>query len=402
MCGSASRGRFIILTAVSDAALVLTFRYQSFTIMQDSRIDRLAEILIDHSCALKPGENVLIEAIDLPETMLVTKLVELAAARGARPFVTIKSNEVQRSLYRAGSIENMQLAGEFELARMKQMQAYIAIRGSANNSQFNEVPPTQLDLYQKHWWQPVHSGQRVPHTKWVVLRYPTHSMAQAADMSTSAFEDFFFSVCTADYAQMARDQRPLVKRMEAAERVRIVGPGTDLKFSIRGMPVRPCFGQRNIPDGEVFTAPLRDSVEGVIRYNTGSRYQGALFQDIQFEFQQGKIVRATSNHTERINQILDSDEGARYIGEWSIGCNNRVRRPMLDTLFDEKIGGSIHLTPGNAYDECDNGNRSRVHWDLVLIQTPEYGGGEIWFDDELLRKDGRFVPDDLQPLNAGL
>ena len=168
------------------------------------------------------------------------------------------------------------------------------------------------------------------------------------------------------------------------------------------MDIGACFGQRNIPDGEVFTAPLRESVEGVLRYNTPSRYQGTIFQDIQFEFERGKIVRASANETEKINQILDSDPGARYIGEWSIGCNNRVRRPMLDTLFDEKIGGSIHFTPGNAYDEADNGNRSRVHWDLVLIQTPEWGGGESWFDDELVRRDGRFLPAELQPLNAGL
>jgi aminopeptidase len=370
--------------------------------MRDPRIDRLAEILINHSCQLQPGENLLIEAIDVPDPTLACRLIEMATARGGRPFVSIKSNAVLRSLYLTGVEANIAMAGEFELARMKQMQAYIGIRGAANGCQFNDVPADKLDLYQKNWWHPVHSEQRVPHTKWVVLRYPTDSMAQAADMSTAAFEDFFFSVCTADYAQMARDQEPLVRRMAATDRVRILGPGTDLQFSIKGMSVRPCHGQRNIPDGEVFTAPLRESVEGVIRYNTGSRYQGALFRDIQFEFKQGKIVRATANETERINKILDSDEGARYIGEWSIGCNNRVRRPMLDTLFDEKIGGSIHLTPGNAYDECDNGNRSRVHWDLVLIQTPEFGGGEIWFDDECVRRDGRFLPDDLQPLNVGL
>jgi aminopeptidase len=249
----------------------------------------------------------------------------------------------------------------------------------------------------------VHSEIRVSNTKWVVLRYPTDAMAQSANMSSEAFEDFFFTVCTADYARMAKDQEPLVKRMHAADRVRIVAPGTDLEFSIRGMSVRPCHGQRNIPDGEVFTAPVRESLNGTIRYNTPSRYQGTIFQDIEFEFRAGKIVRAKcSNQPGALNQVLDSDEGARYIGEWSIGCNNCIRRPMLDTLFDEKIGGSIHLTPGNAYDECDNGNRSRVHWDLVLIQTPEYGGGEIWFDGELLRRDGRFVPADLAGLNAGL
>lgn len=370
--------------------------------MHDPRIDRLAEILIDHSCELKSGETVLIEAFDLPDPLLVCRLVELASQRGAVPLVSLKSNAVLRSLYRSCGEAGFRLTGELERARMQRVQAYIGIRGAANSNQFADVPLSQMDLHQKFWWQPVHSEVRVPKTKWVVLRYPTDSMAQAAEMSTPAFENFYFDVCTTDYAKMARDQEPLVRRMLAAEQVKIVGPGTELEFSIKGIDVRPCHGQRNIPDGEVFTAPIRDSVNGVIRYNAPSRYQGQVFTDICFEFEKGRIVKATANETKKLNRILDADEGARYIGEWSIGCNNRIRRPMLDTLFDEKIGGSIHLTPGNAYDECDNGNRSRVHWDLVLIQTPEYGGGEIWFDGALLRKDGRFVPADLQGLNEGL
>jgi aminopeptidase len=371
--------------------------------MKDPRLDRLAEILIDHSCQLKPGEKVLIEAFDLPEPSLVCRLVDLATARGAVPLTSWKSNAVLRALYRTGTETSIGLAGSFEKGVMEQMDAYVGIRGAANSSQFADVPHEKMELYEKLWWGPVHIQTRVPKTKWVVLRYPTDSMAQAAHMSSEAFEDFYFDVCTADYAQMARDLKPLEKRMLAADRVKIVSPGTLLEFSIRGIPVRPCAGQRNIPDGECFTAPVRDSINGKIRFNAPSLYQGTVFEGIELEFKQGKIVRATcSNEPDKLNQILDSDEGARYIGEWSLGCNNLVRRPMLDILFDEKIGGSMHLTPGNAYDECDNGNRSVVHWDLVLIQTPQYGGGEIWFDSELLRKDGKFVPKDLQGLNVGL
>ena len=221
-------------------------------------------------------------------------------------------------------------------------------------------------------------------------------------MSTAAFEDFFFDVCTADYAAMRKAQEPLVARMEATDRVRIVSPGTELEFSIKEIPVISCYGDRNIPDGEVFTAPVRDSINGVIRFNTQSRYQGTVYDNIEFEFKDGKIVKATANETERINALLDSDEGARYCGEWSLGTNNRVRHPMLDALFDEKIGGSFHLTPGQAYEEADNTNRSCIHWDLVLIQREDYGGGEIWFDGELVRKDGRFLPEELQGLNEGL
>lgn len=370
--------------------------------MNDPRIDRLAGVLLDHSCRLKAGERILIEAIDLPDPALVCALVEGAAARGGVPLVTCKQQAVLRSLYRNATEEGMRLAGEFERGRMEKMDAYVGVRGAANASQLADVPADRMDHYQKHWWHTVHSEVRVPKTKWVVLRYPTDAFAQAANMSTAAFEDFYFDVCTADYAAMGEAQKPLVARMEAADRVRIVAPGTELEFSIKGIPVVPCNGERNIPDGEVFTAPVRDSVNGVIRFNTQSRYQGTVFSDIMFEFKDGKIVNATSSDTARINQILDSDEGARYIGEWSLGTNNRVRHPMLDTLFDEKIGGSFHLTPGNAYDIADNGNDSVVHWDLVLIQRPDYGGGEVWFDGELLRKDGRFVPKDLQRLNEGL
>ncbi len=370
--------------------------------MHDPRLDKLATILLDHSCRLERGEKVLIEAFDLPEPQLICALVEGAAARGAIPLVSTKNNAVLRSLYRTATEASMRLNGELERARMEQMQAYIGVRGAANSSQHADVPQPQMDLFQQHWWQTVHSDVRVAKTKWVVLRYPTDSFAQAASMSTAAFEDFYFEVCTADYPAMKAAQEPLVARMNAADKVRITAPGTELEFSIKGIPVIPCFGERNIPDGEVFTAPVRDSINGVIRFNTQSRYQGTVFSDIEFTFKNGKIVKATANNTDRINQILDSDEGARYCGEWSLGTNNRVRHPMLDTLFDEKIGGSFHLTPGNAYDIADNGNDSRIHWDLVLIQREDYGGGEVWFDGELLRKDGRFVPRDLQELNAGL
>jgi aminopeptidase len=371
--------------------------------MKDPRIERLAHVLLHHSCRIQAGQKLLIEAIDLPDPALVCRLVEVASEAGATPVVIVKNNAIQRALYRTATAHSMQLAGDVEAGLMKQMDAYIGIRGSANSNEFADVPGERMDLYQKHWWQPVHIQIRVPQTRWVVLRYPTPSMAQAAGKSCEAFEDFYFDVCTADYAAMARDLQPLKARMEAADHVRITAPGTELTFSIRNIPVVPCAGECNIPDGEIFTAPVKDSVNGVIQFNTASRYQGTVFEGIRFELKNGQIVHADCrNAPERLNQILDADSGARYIGEWSFGTNNRILHPMLDTLFDEKIGGSFHFTPGNAYEEADNGNRSCVHWDLVLIQRPDYGGGEIWFDGELIRRDGWFLPTDLQPLNSGL
>ncbi len=339
----------------------------------------------------------------MPDPALVCRLVEQAQAIGAKPMVINRSNQILRSIYKTASRAGLEMIGKLEADVMSHMDAYIGIRGAANSDEMSDVPGSQMSLMQDLIWKPVHINLRVPKTKWVVLRYPTASFAQEARMSTEAFEDFFFRVCTADYKQMGINQDPLKELMEATDHVRIVAPGTDLEFSIKDIPVIPCNGDRNIPDGEVFTAPIRESVNGVITYNAGSRYQGVVFENIRFEFKQGKIVDATcTGETERLNQILDTDAGARYIGEWSLGCNNHVKHPMLDTLFDEKIGGSMHLTPGQAYEIADNGNRSNVHWDLVLIQTPAYGGGEIWFDKKLIRKDGRFLPEALQPLNEGL
>jgi aminopeptidase len=281
--------------------------------------------------------------------------------------------------------------------RMKKVQAYIAIRGSANASEASDVPSDRMALYSRVL-RPV-LNYRVNKTRWVVLRWPTPSMAQSANMSTEAFEDFYFDVCTMDYRKMARAMVPLQKRMKKADHVQLKAPGTDLTFSIKGIGAQPCVGLRNVPDGEVFSCPVRNSVNGVIQFNTPTLYSGTKFENVRLELSNGKIIKATSSNTKRLNEILDTDAGARHIGEFSLGFNPYILQPMCDTLFDEKIAGSLHFTPGQAYEVCDNGNRSAVHWDMVLIQRKEWGGGEVWFDGELIRKDGRFAPKDLKALN---
>jgi aminopeptidase len=366
--------------------------------MLDPRIDALADVLIHHSIRLQAGEMVLLESFDAPPEV-VARLVERIAAVGALPLVETRQNRVLRALYRTATEAQMQLIGELELARMKRMDAYIGLRGADNSTELADVPAEQMRLYASHWWKPVHTEQRCSHTRWVVLRYPTPGMAQQAGMSSEAFETFYFDVCTLDYQRMAQAIGPLRRRMEAADRVRLTGPGTDLTFSIRGMPAIPCTGDRNIPDGECFTAPVRDSVEGQIQFNAPTIYQGKPFENVRLQFRKGRIVDAAASDARGLNAILDSDEGARFIGEWSLGINPFIREPMRDILFDEKIDGSFHLTPGNAYEIADNGNRSEVHWDMVMIQRPDYGGGEVWLDGQVIRRDGRFVPDDLQPLN---
>ncbi len=364
--------------------------------MHDDRFDKLAKLLVEYSVRLKRTETVLIEAFDIPDEMTVA-LIRAVRKAGGVPFAQTYQTRVNRALALEASDRQLNLMASHELGRMKKMNAYIAVRGSNNITELSDVPPDRMKLIGRKM-RPV-QDQRVKKTKWVVLRWPTPSMAQLAGMSTEAFEDFFFDVCTLDYRKLQPGMKALKHLMERTDRVQIKGPDTDLRFSIKGIPAVICGGDRNIPDGEVFSCPVKDSVDGHVTFNAPSIYQGTAFDGIRLEFEGGKIVAATSNETKKLNKILDSDPGARYIGEFSLGFNPRVLQPMRDILFDEKIAGSFHFTPGQAYEEADNGNRSQVHWDMVSIQRPDYGGGEIYFDGKLLRKEGKFVPKQLQSLN---
>ncbi|RRJ97384.1 aminopeptidase [Opitutaceae bacterium TAV4] len=362
----------------------------------DPRFHDLATGLTGFSCDLRKGERVLIDAFDVPESMVVA-LVRAARARGAHPYVNLHRARVTRELMLGVEEDQYRPYADVELKRMEMMDAYIALRGSDNIFESSDVPPARVQLYAR-LMKPV-LDYRVNKTKWVVLRWPTPAMAQQAGMSTEAFEDFYFRVCTLDYRRMIPGMKTLKTLMDRTDQVHIKGPGTDLRFSIKNIGARECGGLRNIPDGEVFSCPVRDSVEGIIQYNTPTVYLGASFDNIRLVFKRGKIVEATASNTKRLNEILDSDAGSRYIGEFALGFNPHIKEPMRDILFDEKIAGSFHFTPGQAYEGVGNGNKSQVHWDMVCIQRPEYGGGEIWFDGKLIRKDGLFIPKPLHKLN---
>lgn len=364
--------------------------------MTDPRYTKLATLLVEYSTRLKKGERILLDVMDAPDEFTV-ELIRAARKVKAEPFVEIRRTRVVREMLRGVTESQAKTARVIEMARMKKMDAYIAIRGADNMNENSDVPGDRLSLNSRVM-RPV-LDHRLNKTRWCVLRWPTPSMAQSAGMSTEAFEDLYFKVCTMDYAKMARAMKPLQKRMARANKVHIKAPGTDLKFSIKGIGAVMCRGDRNIPDGEVFSCPIKNSVNGAIAYNAPSVYSGTKFDNIALEFKDGKIVNAASSDTKRLNEILDTDAGARYVGEFSLGCNPHIMNPMCDILFDEKIAGSMHFTPGQAYEQCDNGNRSAVHWDMVLIHRKEWGGGEVWFDGELIRKNGLFLPKDLKPLN---
>ncbi len=368
--------------------------------MKDPRYTKLAELLVNYSIDLKDGEHVLIEASDMPREMVI-ELIKVVQSVGAHAHVALRDSQISCAVCAGGGDRAFEIMAEYDLERMKRMDAYIALRGSHNISEAMGIPPDRMQAQGRIHGKPVHMEQRLNHTKWCVLRWPTPAMSQLAGMSTEAFEDFYFDVCTLDYSRMAEAAEQLVVLMKATNKVHIQGPGdTDLAFSIQDIPAVPCCGDMNIPDGEVFTAPVKDSINGVIHYNTPSMYHGHTFKNIRLEFKDGKIIGCSADQgAEFLDEIFDTDEGARYVGEFAIGFNPYIKEAMNDILFDEKIDGSLHLTPGNAYDVACNGNKSEIHWDLVLIQRPEYGGGTISFDGEVIREDGVFVKEELLGLN---
>lgn len=365
----------------------------------DNRQQQLAKNLVNYSCRVKAGDKVFIDARDCDAVFVGLLVREIYKAQGM-PFVSIENTRVKREVLVGASDDMLEFWSEQDASRMEQMDCYIGIRGGNNNFELSDVPSNRMQAYSSIYAKKVHHNIRVKKTRWVILRYPTEGMSQLASMSTEEYEDYFFQVCNLDYAKMDSAMDALAKLMKNTDRVRIVGPGeTDLTFSIKGIGAVKCSGHCNIPDGEVYTAPVRDSVNGVIAYNVPSIEDGFKFENVKLRFKDGKIVEISANDTERATKIFNTDEGARYVGEFSFGLNPYINKAIGDILFDEKICGSIHFTPGACYDDAPNGNDSAVHWDLVMVQTPEYGGGEIYFDDVLVRKDGRFVLPELNDLN---
>jgi len=367
----------------------------------DPRITKLADLLVNFSCAAKPGERLLVEAIGTDTLPLVEEIVRVCAEQGVLVHHNIHDQGVLRAmLVSATKEEQISELTKHALAQMKDMDCYIGVRGPSNVSELADVPAEQMGWYNKHYFDAVHIKERVANTRWVVLRYPNFAMSQLAKMSRRAFEDFYFDVCTMDYARMSKAMDAIEGLMRETDRVEVKGPDTDLTLSLKGLPAIKCDGHLNIPDGECFSAPVKDSVNGTIKFNAGSIYEGKVFGPIKLTFKDGKCVEVDAGaSTAAVEAVLDRDAGARYVGEFALGVNPHITKPMLDTLFDEKIGGSLHMAMGNSYDDCKNGNDSQIHWDLVHIQTPEYGGGEIYFDGKLIRKDGLFVHEALLGLN---
>lgn len=364
----------------------------------ENKIKKLSDIIIKHSLKIEQDERVLIHVESDKPKQLVKYLIKGIYDVGAIPSVKIVDGEINSILSRYLSEKSIEGIIKQKWFEVDNYDSFITIRCSNNdyedknhNIEMNKLLGTRT-IYV--------DNVRINKRKWVLLNFPSGLDAYKAKMTTDEFYDYAFDVMTIDYKSMENDLQPLKQLMEKTDKVRLTGKNTDISFSIKGIPVIPCAGESNIPDGEIFTAPIKDSVNGYITYNTPSPYKGNTFHNIKLVFENGKIVEATcDNDNEQLNKIFDTDEGARYIGEFSIGINNQILHPMGDILYDEKIYGSIHFTPGRAYKDAYNGNNSAIHWDLVLIQRKDYGGGEIYFDDVLIRKDGTFVLKELEKLN---
>lgn len=364
--------------------------------MTDPRLQQLARTVVRYSASVQPGENVLIRALDVHDAAILAPFIDEIHAAGGHAFIDYTNYAVNRRMMLGGTETQFRIDAAMKLEQMKQMDAVVLILGEDNISEYADVPAAKRDAYRK-WYKPITNEQTKK--KWILFNYPTKAYAQLAEMSTESYTQFLYDTCTMDYSRMSDAMTPLAELMEHTDRVRIVAPGTDLSFSIQDIPAIKCDGKVNLPDGEVYTAPVQGSVEGTITFNTRASYLGQNFSDVSFTFEKGRIVSCRSDNDVKLNELLNADEGARVIGEFAIGVNPYIDRIMNDIGFDEKINGSIHFALGQAYENADNGNRSDIHWDIVLLMKKEFGGGEIYFDDVLVSRDGRFVIESLHGLN---
>jgi aminopeptidase len=367
--------------------------------MPDPRNADLARMLCNYSLDVQKGEHVGVNIYGVDGLELGQELVREITRRGGIPFFNCSGDEVHRVFFEQCAEEQIKSFGSLRLDIMKRLDAFVAVDAQRNPFELSRVDETHNKWRAQYLRKPM--MPLLDEKKWVYVRYPNEAMAYAAMRPTAEFRDFYYRVCNVDYSRLSAAMQPLKTLMEKTDQVRIKGPGTDLTLSIKGFPAIPCDGHSNVPDGECFTTPVRDAVNGTIQYNTRTLYQAQLFTNIRFHVEQGRIVEAAcaGGDSAKLNEILDTDEGSRYFGEFALGLNPAIEEPILDILFDEKIYGSFHLTPGAAYEKCNNGNQSAVHWDIVCLQTPEHGGGEIYFDGVLIRKDGAFVVAELKGLN---
>ncbi|MGA5691437.1 aminopeptidase [Cytobacillus pseudoceanisediminis] len=357
----------------------------------------LAKKMVSHSLGIKNGQKVYIDVLGRPSSF-VEYLVRSIYEEGGKPFVKETDFSSYRALIEGGDKVHFEQLANYEVSKINAMDAYISIRADENIYELSNIDEKKYQVFLENYIFPIQMAM-ASLDKWLLIKWPTAGMAQLAKMNTNSFNELFFKSCTFDYKKMAEKVKPLKERLENADQVRIVSPNTDLRFSIKGMSSFVCDGRYNLPDGEIFTAPILDSVNGKIKFNVPASLMGMNFDDINLEFENGQIIHASCNNMGQLLKLIEKDRGSKQIGEFGIGLNTNIKHTTNSLIFDEKMSGSIHLALGQAYEMADNGNKSSIHLDMVLNQSLEQGGGELYFDNELIRKDGLFVPSDLVDLN---
>ena len=366
--------------------------------MADTRIEKLADLLVNYSVAVRPGDKVVITGETIAEPLLKA-IYTFVLKAGGYPTMMARLAGLDELFYRYASDDQLQHLPDWQREIISTYDVRISIGAEHNTKALTNVDPEKMVMYRQSHRELMEIALRRSATKelrWTVAIFPTNAYAQDAEMGLSEYEDFVYSACMPDindpvayWQRFSAWQQKIVDWLKEKKSVHVIGPETDLRLSIAGRPFENCDGHYNMPDGEVFTSPVEDSVEGKVCFSYPAIYQGHEVTGVRLRFEKGKVVEATAEKNEEfLLKLIDTDEGSRRVGEFAIGTNEGITRFTRQILFDEKMNGSFHMALGAGYPETGSQNKSAIHWDLICDLRD---GGEIWVDDELMYQNGKFV-----------
>jgi len=354
--------------------------------MVDERIQKIATLLIDYSTKVKEGDRVQIRT-DALGRELALELYKCALLRGAYPWLRTELPGSRYVFYKYANDAQLGFFPDYELAEIKNTDVYISIGAPSNLKELSSIDPARIGARMKAL--KTISDWRVEKTRWVIFYYPTEALAQEADMPLQEFEDFVFNSCLIDWKELSKKLQRLKEAVDSTDKVKILSPNTRLEFSVKGRNSVAANGDKNMPDGELFTSVVEQSVNGYIGFDIPAIWQGNVVEDVTLNFEQGRITNAKASKNQAfLEKILETDEGSKRIGEFGIGFNYNITKSVKTILFDEKIDGTIHLALGRGYKETLSQNESAIHWDMVKDLRKD---GEVYFDGKLRMKNGKWL-----------
>lgn len=353
----------------------------------DKRWAQLGDLLVNYSMAVKPGEKVMIAFVEVETYPLVHAIYRSCLQAGALPQVQFLSEELNRLVLVHGTPEQIGWVPEIEAYGMEWADVYFGLRGAHNLDVFWDIPAEKLSLLRQAMGKI--STLRWQKTRWCLLRVPNAALAHQAGVDEETITDMFFNACFLDWPVVSQEWRRWADDLTKGDQIRIIGKGTELSFSTEGRTWDVAAGHSNMPDGEIATAPVESTIDGVIYFDFPGVLGGRLVHDIRLRWEQGKLVEATSStNQDFLRSVLNTDAGASLIGEFAIGTNPEVNYFCKDILIDEKIGGTVHIALGRAYPKVGGTNQSAIHWDIIKDMRQE---GEIYLDDELVFRNGKVL-----------